>query len=54
MGKLAKLNLGSSERFGEYIVRSQELMTRFSDSGEKFYDTILLIPPRLSRNIAHN
>ena len=40
VGQLAKLRLGPSEMPEDYFVRSQELMTRLSEAGERVSDTL--------------
>ena len=40
VGQLAKLCLGSEEDLDDYIVLSQELMTRLSEAGEAITDTL--------------
>ena len=40
VGQLAKLRLGSEEDLDDYFVRSQELITRLSESGEAITDTL--------------
>ena len=40
VGQLAKLRLGPTEKLDDYFVRSEELMTRLSDAGERVSDTL--------------
>ena len=40
VGQLAKLRLGSTEKLDDYFVRSQELMTRLCEAGERISDTL--------------
>ena len=40
VGQLAKLCLGPTEKLDDYFVRSQVLMTRLSDAGERISDTL--------------
>ena len=40
VGQLAKLRLGPTEKLDDYFVRSQELMTRLSDAGERISNTL--------------
>ena len=40
VGQLAKHRLGPTEKLDDYFVRSQQLMTRLSDAGERISDTL--------------
>ena len=40
VGQLVKLRLVATEKIDDYFVRSQELMTRLSDAGERVSDTL--------------
>ena len=56
VGQQAKLCLSPAEKLDDYFVRSQELMTRLSDAGERISDTFfnaLVIngPPRNTSNL---
>ena len=55
VGQLAKLRLGPTEKLDDYFVRSQELMTRLSDAGERVSDTLFnaLVISRLPEQYEH-